>query len=122
MIFSQQQEEYINDLIQKFSKNIPFYFVIREEERKYINTEYESMMISIGHGDFNKHLQDSSYDSECELVHYYSKTHQLAYVINVFRLNKTDLRVVVYNCVYGTLNGSTRVLDVTLGSVDKKEV
>lgn len=107
MILSIKQEQRLNDIIvnlrEDTSKNIEW--ILREEDRKYINTTYENLTICLGHGELD-HL--NYIDDLEESYHYYSKKQQLDYFVNIFRCNKNDLRVVVYECNCGKLDGSHR--------------
>lgn len=105
MIFSLKQEQRIDDILQNLkdstSKNIEW--ILKEEDKKYMNTIDESLTICLGHGELD-HLQNNNTDNET--YYYYSDKKQLDYFINIFRCSQNGVRVVVYECNNGQLNGS----------------
>lgn len=107
MIFSLKQEQRINEIVQNLlEKNKNITFVLKEEDRKYMNTIDESLTICLGHGKLD-HL-DCLDDLE-ESYHYYSKKQQLDYFVQVFRFSVEKIRVVVYECNNGQLDGSHKI-------------
>lgn len=114
MIFSLKQEQRINEIVQNLindtSKNIEW--ILKEEDRNYINTVDESLTICLGHGELTHLVMGVDYLEES--YHYYSKKRQLDYFINIFRLGVNDLRVVVYECNNGQLDGSHKIDSETI--------
>lgn len=109
MIFSLKQEQRINEILQNLkdntSKNIEW--ILKEEDYKYSNTIDESLTICLGHGELTHLIMGVDYLEES--YNYYSKKQQLDYFMNIFRLGVNDLRVVVYECNNGQLNGSHKI-------------
>lgn len=107
MIFSTKQEIAINNIVNALLlQNENVEWTLKEEDRKYMNTIDESLVIAIGHGKLT-HLDNLDYLEES--YNYYSNKKQLDYVINIFRYNQDKLRYVVYKCNNGELNGSTKI-------------
>lgn len=109
MILSIFQRKKINEVIEKYSKNAEW--VVCDEDIKYKNTEYESMIYGIGTGLTLNHKRDKSVYNDTELAYYYQS--QCNYFIQVFRKGTTLVVTVHKNMGYG-LNGSKTVERIEL--------
>lgn len=109
MILSIFQRKKINEVIEKYSKNAEW--VVCDENAKYKNTDYESLLYGIGTGLTLNHKRDKSVYSDTELAYYYQS--QCNYFIQVFRNGVTLVVTVHKNMGYG-LNGSKTVERIEL--------
>lgn len=113
MIFTVEQDNKINSIIEVFKNQENVEWVLREEERKYMNTIDECLTICLGHGELD-HLTNKDYDNWEETYYYYSKKQQLDYIIHIFRYTKDQIRVVVYKANNGKMGGSHKVTELTI--------
>ena len=84
MILTVKQQQVLNNMIKKLCENNKdIEWVSQDECTKYKNTEYESLLVGFGKGEYTQHLKDSNVYNDVELTHYYSK--QILYFMTVFR-------------------------------------
>ena len=84
MILTVKQQQILNDRIKMLCEEEPsIEWVSQDENMQYKNTQYESLIIGFGKGEFKQHLKDSNVYNDVELTQYYAK--QILYFITVFR-------------------------------------
>ena len=84
MILTVKQQQVLNDRIKMLCENNrDIEWVSQDECMQYKNTEYESLLIGFGKGEFKQHLKDSNVYNDVELTQYYAK--QILYFMTVFR-------------------------------------
>lgn len=91
MILTIFQQEQLNKLIKKYSKDCEW--VISDECIQYKNSMYESVLYGLGSGDTTKHLEEGV-GCYTELTYYYDKL--CKYFINVYRLTNGNISMIVY--------------------------
>ena len=94
MILTVKQQQVLNDRIKMLCEEEPsIEWVSQDENAQYKNTEYESLIIGFGKGEFKQHLKDSNVYNDVELTNYYSK--QILYFMTVFR-NENGIVISTY--------------------------
>ena len=84
MILTVKEQQVLNDKIKMLCEEEPsIKWVSQDECMKYKNTEYESLLIGFGKGEYTQHLKDSNVYNDVELTQYYKK--QILYFMTVFR-------------------------------------
>ena len=94
MILTVKQQQVLNDRIKMLCEEEPsIEWVSQDENIQYKNTQYESLLIGFGKGEFKQHLKDSNVYNDVELTNYYSK--QILYFMTVFR-NENGIVISTY--------------------------
>jgi len=98
MILTVKQQNALNDRIKMLCEQEPsIEWVSQDECMQYRNTEYESLLIGFGKGEYTKHLTDSNMYNDIELTNYYSK--QILYFMTVFKKgDKLQINTCKTNC------------------------
>ena len=103
MILTVKQQQILNDRIKMLCEEEPsIEWVSQDENMQYKNTEYESLLIGFGKGEFKQHLRDSNVYNDVELTQYYSK--QILYVMTVLK-NGDKLQINTYKTNCPQVNG-----------------
>ena len=98
MILTVKQQNALNDRIKMLCEEEPsIEWVSQDECMQYKNSEYESLLIGFGKGEYIKHLTDSNVYNDIELTNYYSK--QILYFMTVFKKgDKLQINTCKTNC------------------------
>ena len=103
MILTVKQQQILNDRIKMLCENNrDIEWVSQDECMQYKNTEYESLLIGFGKGEFKQHLKDSNVYNDVELTQYYAK--QILYFMTVFR-NENGIVISTYKTHNPLVNG-----------------
>ena len=103
MILTVKQQQILNDRIKMLCEEEPsIEWVSQDECMQYKNTEYESLLIGFGKGEFKQHLKDSNVHNDVELTQYYAK--QILYFMTVFR-NENGIVISTYKTHNPQVNG-----------------
>lgn len=98
MILTVKEQQILNDRIKMLCEEEPsIEWVSQDECMQYRNSEYESLLIGFGKGEYIKHLTDSEVYNDVELTNYYAK--QILYFMTVFKKgNKLQINTYKTNC------------------------
>ena len=103
MILTVKQQQILNNMIKKLCENNrDIEWVSQDENIQYKNTQYESLLIGFGKGEFKQHLKDSNVYNDVELTQYYVK--QILYFMTVFR-NENGIVISTFKTHNPQVNG-----------------